>query len=52
MELITVIIPVYNAEKTLDRCLKSIINQSYGKLEILIINDGSVDKTLDRKSVV
>ncbi len=47
MELITVIIPVYNAEKTLDRCLKSIINQSYGKLEILIINDGSVDKTLD-----
>ena len=47
LELITVIIPVYNAEKTLDRCLKSIINQSYGKLEILIINDGSVDKTLD-----
>lgn len=47
MELITIIIPVYNAEKTVERCLESVINQSYKNLEILIINDGSGDKTQD-----
>lgn len=42
-ELISVIVPVYNAEKYLDRCLSSLVEQSYGKLEILLINDGSTD---------
>jgi len=45
-DLITVIINVYNGEKFIKKCLDSIINQTYKNLEILIINDGSTDKTL------
>ena len=44
--MITVIINVYNGEKYIRKCLDSIINQTYKDLEILIINDGSTDKTL------
>ncbi len=42
-DLISVIVPVYNAEKTLDRCIKSIIGQTYLNLQIILINDGSTD---------
>lgn len=45
-ELISVIINVYNGEKYIDKCLKSTINQTYKNLEILIVNDGSTDNTL------
>lgn len=41
--LVTIIIPVYNAERWLCRCLNSVINQTYQNLEILLINDGSLD---------
>lgn len=44
---ISIIIPVYNAEKTLNKCLDSIINQTYKNLEIIIINDASIDSSLD-----
>lgn len=44
---ISVVIPVYNAEKTIERLLNSIRNQSYKNYEIIIINDGSTDKTLN-----
>lgn len=43
--LVSVIIPVYNAEKTLARCMESIINQSLKNIEIILINDGSTDKS-------
>lgn len=43
--LISVIIPVYNSEKYLDDCLKSVVNQTYKNLEIIIIDDGSKDKS-------
>ncbi|MDY5917706.1 MAG: glycosyltransferase [Treponema sp.] len=46
-ELITVIIPVYNVEKYLDKCLDSVVNQSYKNLEIIIVNDGSTDSSLE-----
>ena len=46
-ELITVIINVYNGEKYIKSCLESIINQTYKNIEILIINDGSTDNTLN-----
>ena len=44
---ISVIIPAYNAEKFLRRCVDSVLNQTYINIEIIIINDGSVDNTLD-----
>lgn len=42
---ISVIVPAYNAEKTIERCLNSITNQTYPYLDIIVINDGSVDNT-------
>lgn len=44
-ELISVIVPVYNVEMYLRRCLDSIINSSYKNLEIICINDGSTDNS-------
>lgn len=44
---ISVIVPVFNAETTLDRCLQSIISQTYKNLEIILINDGSEDRSLE-----
>lgn len=42
-ELITVIVPVYNVEPYLNKCIESIVNQTYLNLEILLIDDGSTD---------
>lgn len=44
---VSIIIPVYNVEKYLEKCLDSVINQTYKQIEIIIINDGSNDATLD-----
>lgn len=44
---ISIIVPVYNSEKYLRECLESVIHQSYKKLDILLINDGSKDSSLD-----
>ena len=43
-KLISIIIPMYNSEKTIVRCLNSILNQSYKNLEVIVINDGSDDE--------
>jgi len=42
--LITVVIPIYNVEKYLEKCVYSILEQTYSKLEIILIDDGSPDK--------
>lgn len=44
--LISVIVPIYNAEKYLAKCLNSILTQSYQNLEIILINDGSTDESI------
>lgn len=44
MDLISVIVPVYNVEKYLDRCVLSIQTQSYSNLEIILVDDGSPDR--------
>lgn len=43
--LITIIVPVYNVEEYLVRCIESIVNQTYKNLEIILVDDGSVDKS-------
>ena len=44
---VSVIVPIYNSEKYLERCIKSIINQSLRDIEIILINDGSKDNSLN-----
>ncbi|GAU77783.1 glycosyltransferase [Fusibacter sp. 3D3] len=44
-KLVSIIIPVYNVEKYLERCLDSIIDQSFSNFEIILINDGSTDNS-------
>ena len=45
--LISIIIPVYNCEKYIRRCIKSILQQTFQNFEIIVINDGSTDSTLE-----
>ena len=44
MDLVSVIIPVYNVELYLDRCVDSIRKQTYRNLEIILVDDGSPDR--------
>lgn len=44
---ISVIVPVYNAQNSLDRCIQSLLNQTYTNIEILLVNDGSRDDSLE-----
>lgn len=46
-ELISIIVPVYNASKVLERCVSSICNQDYKNIEIILVNDGSKDNSLE-----
>lgn len=45
MEKITIIIPVYNVEKYLERCLDSVVNQTYKDFRVILVNDGSTDSS-------
>ncbi len=42
-DMVSVVVPVYNVENFLDRCVKSIVEQTYGNLEIILVDDGSKD---------
>lgn len=43
--MISIIIPIYNVEKYLNKCIDSILNQTYSDLEIILVDDGSTDKS-------
>ena len=47
MVKVSVVIPVYNVEKYLRDCLDTIVNQTLEDIEIICVNDGSTDKSLD-----
>ena len=44
--LVSIVVPIYNSSKYLEKCIKSIKNQSYKNLEIILVNDGSTDDSL------
>lgn len=43
--MISIIIPIHNMEKKLDRCIKSVVNQTYHDLDIILVDDGSEDRS-------
>lgn len=47
-ELVSIVVPVYNVEKYLDECMESLVAQTYSKIEILLIDDGSTDNSGDK----
>lgn len=45
--IFSIIVPIYNAENSIERCIKSVLNQTYGKWELCLVIDGSTDKSYE-----
>ena len=50
-EVVSIVIPIYNVEAYLKQCLETIVNQTYPNLEIILVNDGSPDKSEDLQGI-
>lgn len=48
MKKVSIVIPVYNAINYIDKCIESLLSQTYSDIEILLVNDGSTDNTLSK----
>ena len=47
MPKVSIIVPFYNVEKYIEKCLQTLVNQTLEDIEIILVNDGSKDKTID-----
>ena len=47
LKKVSVIVPIYNSAATLSRCVESILSQDYENLEVILVNDGSLDSSLE-----
>lgn len=46
-DVVSVLVPVYNKQQYLEKCLESLLNQSYSNIEVIIVDDGSSDLSLE-----
>ena len=44
--LVSIIVPIYNVENYIDKCFNSLVNQTYENIEILAVNDGTLDNSM------
>ena len=47
-KIVSIVIPVYNVEEYIEKCIISVLNQTYKNIEIIIVNDGSIDKSEEK----